>query len=156
MPGRGVHFAVDRPTLAALLLAEDPARRLALLDRLEAAWDDLWLCETDKAWPAIDRALATDAERFPDSPLGAHELDVGPQVRASLLTASEVKALAAAVAPLGPPEFAALYRRIDPAAHDQPLSGADLEYTWAWFLDLQDLLRRAADADRAVIFTVGE
>lgn len=156
MPGRGVHFAFDRPTLDALIQAPDPAVRLRLLEQLEEAWDEAWLCETDKAWATIDLALAGDPRRFPHSVLGARELDVGPTLRAGLLTPRETAATDQALRGLGPAEFSALYRTIDPAAYGRALTAEELAYTWPWFLALRRFLHRAATDHRAVVFTVDE
>jgi hypothetical protein len=44
--------------------------------------------------------------------------------------------------------------RIDPADHQGTLGDADFDYTWYWFTQVRDFYRKAAAANRAVIFTV--
>jgi hypothetical protein len=47
------------------------------------------------------------------------------------------------------------YDRIDPADYDEVEMGdEDFAYTWENFLDVRKFYRKAAEADRAVIFTV--
>lgn len=156
MPGRAVHFALDRNAVAALVAAPSPRHRADILERIEEDWDTAWLCETDKAWPVIDLALAADRERFPHSVLGERRLDAGTQLRVGLLSPAEVKTLAQRLLPVGPPEFASLYHHIDPQPNGHQPAADDLEYTWPWFAALQRFLVLAAEAGRAVLFTVDE
>ena len=46
--------------------------------------------------------------------------------------------------------------RLDPDQYDGPIDEEDWEYTWDYFADVQKFFAKAAEAGRAVVFTVDQ
>src|SRR5262245_43767166 len=57
MSARGVHFAVTATQEKALLAAKSDRKVMALVEEIEEAWEEPFVCETDAAWDAIHRCL---------------------------------------------------------------------------------------------------
>ena len=156
MPGRGVHFAVSDPELKQLLAARGDEAVMEQIEEIEGRWDKAWLLETDGAWWAIHLALT--AKRAPPGldrvVLGGRPLYKGDDYQVILVAASDVPDVAGALARLDQASFRRLYEQIDPKAYGRPLSAEDFAYTWESFVPLQKFWRQAADARRAVVFTV--
>ncbi len=156
MPGRGVHFAVSDPELKQLLAARGDEAVMEQIEEIEGRWDKAWLIETDSAWWAIHLALTS--KRAPPglgrAVLGGRPLHKGDDYHVILVEAKDVPDIADALARLDESSFKRLYEQIDRKAYGRPLSTEDFAYTWESFVPLQKFWKQAADARRAVAFTV--
>jgi len=156
MPGRGVHFAVSDPELKQLLAARGDAAVMKQIEEIEGRWDRAWFVETDGAWWAIHLALISK----PAPPglarvvLGGRSLYKGDDYHVILVAAKDVPDIAATLARLDQALFKRIYEQIDRKAYGRPLSPEDFAYTWESFVPLQNFWKKAADARRAVVFTV--
>ena len=156
MPGRGVHFAISDPELKQLLAARGDAAVMKQIEEIEGRWDRAWLMETDGAWWAIHLAL-TSKHAPPGLArvvLGGRSLYEGDDYRVILVAAKDVRDIAVTLARLDQVLFKRLYEQIDRKAYGRPLSPEDFAYTWESFIPLQKFWKQAADAQRAVVFTV--
>ena len=73
----------------------------------------------------------------------------------NFITSTDVKAAAALMQGIDQTALRSAYDRIDPAKYLDK-SETDFEYTWMWFEVLKAFFRKAADAGRAVLFTVDQ
>lgn len=161
MGSRGVFFALDEDEVAALLAAEDDDARADVLGDVEEAWDADWLAECDKSWDAMHRALG-DGTLVPvegedvlgQVVLGAGSLMDDEDAWVSLVPAADVPAIARALDALDEATFAARYRSRVPPDYAPEFGDEDLAYTWSWLQQVRDLYRKAAQRQRAVVFTV--
>lgn len=133
---------------------------MALIEEIEEAWDGDWLAETDKAWDAIHRSLNEGRLEYGDTLahkciLGETNLHGADDYIIAPLTAVEVRALASYLVTIDEPTLRIGYNKIDGADYPE-LSDEDFSYTWSYFVGLRELFRRAADNQRAMIFTVDQ
>jgi hypothetical protein len=162
MSARGVHFAVTPARARELVAAKSDRKLTALIDALEAAWERPFVVESDKAWDAIHRCLTDGSLLYVSGeyPLnhcvcGGRQLHRGPDETVSFVTARQVKDVAAALARVTKAWLRWRYDRIDPDEYDETeLGDEDFRYTWENFLAVRRFYKRAAAADRAVVFTV--
>ncbi len=171
MACRGVYFALtDEEAKQLLALRGDEAVLEFIQEGVESRWDEEWLREVDKAWDAIHRCLSGgDLSRRGRSALekfvlGGKQLHAGSEYIISFLTASEVRAVLEAVAPLEKQWFRDRYFslkktnlmtfRID--LYDGPLDEEDFEYSWSYFDEARTFFRKVADAGRSLIFSVDQ
>lgn len=156
MPGRGVHFAVSNPELEQLLAARGDEAVIEQIQEIEERWDKAWLIETDGAWWAIHLALTS--KRAPTGlawvVLGGRPLCKGDDYHVILVATKDVPAVAESLAQLDQASFKRLYDQIDRKTYGRPLSTDDFNYIWESFVPLQKFWKKAADAQRAVVFTV--
>ena len=156
MPGRGVHFAVSDPELKQLLAARGDEAVMEQIEEIEGGWDKAWLIETDGAWWAIHLALTSKGA----SPglgrvvLGGRPLYKGDDYHVVLVPAQDVIEVADVLVRLDQVSFKRLYDPIDRKAYGRSLSAEDFAYTWDSVVPLQKFWKQAADARRAVVFTV--
>lgn len=161
MSSRGVHFAVKPAQEKALLAAKSDRKLMDLVEDIEEAWEEPFVCETDKAWDAIHRCLTDGTLLFVsgDYPLnhcicGGRQLVRGQEYTVSYVSASQVKDVAKALAKITKPWMRKRYDKLDPEDYDEMAMGdEDFQYTWDNFLDLRAFYNKAAKAGRAVIFT---
>ena len=160
---RGVLFAISDVTVKRLLAAISEAEVLEIVDEIEESWDKEFLCQTDKAWDAMHRALSDgsldlDAGSFPlnRAILGGHHLCSSGDYYVSYVPKSEVPAVAKALAAIDEPAMAARYDHIVPRDYAIDYGDEDRDYTLGYFLEVVAFYQRAADAGRAVIFTVDQ
>jgi len=162
MSARGVHFALT-PTQAKQLLAAKSDRKLmGLIDAIEETWEQPFVVETDKAWDAMHRCLTDGSLLYVSGeyPLnhcicGGRQLIRGRDYTVSFVSGPQVKDVAAALAKITRAWMRKRYDQIDPADYDEVEMGdEDFGYTWANFLNVRRLYKKAAKAGRAVIFTV--
>ena len=164
MACRGVHFALTDDERAKLIqLAETQGDVIAFIqEEIEERWDADCLCETDKAWDAIHRCLTDGTLSEDDSTplhwciLNGSQMYVGDDYIVSFVDEPDVKSVADAIEPVTQAEFRAKYDSIDPDDYGGPLSDEDFEYTWAYFTELQGFFRKAANANRSVLFSVDQ
>lgn len=163
MACRGVHFALAADAAARVLAAGDNDAVLAIVDEIEEAWDEAWLLQTDKAWDALHRCLSNgtlfyDEGEYPlnRAILGGKHLYDGDDYVVAYVAPHEVRDVAAALAPLGQAELRKRYDAIDPDEYDGEQGEEDFKYTWENFQDLRAFYKKAAEAGRAVVFTVDQ
>jgi hypothetical protein len=135
---------------------------MALIEEIEEAWDREFLVQSDKAWDAIHRCL-TDGSllyvsgRYPLNHCicGGRQLHQGEGYTVSFVSTDQVKDIAAALAKVIKTWMRRRYSQIDPDEYNYVQMGdEDFNYTWENFVDVRRFYRRAAEAGRAVIFTV--
>jgi hypothetical protein len=162
MSARGVHFAVTAAQAQALLAAKSDRKLMRLIDEIEEAWEEPFVVESDKAWDAIHRCLTDGTLLYVsgDYPLnlcicGGRQLHQGRDYTVSFVSAQQVKDVAKALAKINKGWMRKRYFLIDPAEYDEVEIGEeDFSYTWENFLDIRRFYKKAAEADRAVVFTV--
>jgi len=162
MSARGVHFALT-PTQAKQLLAAKSDRKLmGLIDAIEETWEQPFVVETDKAWDAMHRCLTDGSLLYVSGeyPLnhcicGGRQLIRGRDYTVSFVSRPQVKDVAAALAKVTKAWLRKRYDKIDPDDYDEVEMGdEDFRYTWDNFLAVRRFYKKAAEAGRAVIFTV--
>jgi|ERR1700733_8736764 len=164
MACRGLHFAITSADSGRLLAASSADEVLSIIqDDIEEKWDDTWLYETDKAWDAIHRCL-TDGTLDPKSGvyplklaiLNGRSIDAGPDYIVSLITPEQAQDVAAAFTGISREWLLERYEAVDPHDYGTAKSREDFEYTWENFQGLTAFFKKAADAQRFVIFTVDQ
>ena len=162
MAARGVHFAVTADQLSALTNANGDEELMAVVEKIEDAWDREFLAQSDKAWDAIHRCL-TDGSLLYESgeyPLnhvicGGRQLCEGGDDTVSLVTSDQVKDVANALESLTKEWLRSRYfSLLKPDEYDNEIGEDDFEYTWDWFEEVRELFKKAVANGRAVIFTV--
>jgi hypothetical protein len=162
MSARGVHFAVTPAQEKKLLAAKSDRKLMEVVEEIEEGWEEPFVVETDKAWDAIHRCL-TDGTllyvsgEYPlnHSICGGRQLFRGRDYTVSYVSAPQVKDVAKALAKITRTRMRQRYDKIDPEEYDEVEMGdEDFDYTWENFLDLRRFYKKAAEAGRAVIFTV--
>jgi hypothetical protein len=155
MACRGVLFAIDDPTVDELLAASSDDEVMAIVERVEEQWAADSLVETDKAWDAMHHALADGAPREL-AILGGRHLYDGDDYLVALVTKAEVPAVADALAAIDDGELRRRYDELVPHDYAPEYGDADREYTLGYFREVRAFYQRAAQARRAVIFTVDQ
>jgi hypothetical protein len=160
---RGVLFAIDDVTVAALLAAKSDEDLMEIVESIEEDWDEQFLAETDKAWDAMHRALSEgslnpESGTFPTNRaiLGGKHLHRGDEYIVTLVTRDEVPAVAHALASIDDAEMRRRYEEVVPRDYAAEYGEVDREYTVDYFRAVAELYDRAAKAGRAVIFTVDQ
>jgi hypothetical protein len=162
MAGRGVHFAITPAQEKQLLAAKSDRKLMGLVGKIEEAWEKPFVCETDKAWDAIHRCLTDGSLLYVSGayPLnhcicGGRQLFRGRSYTVSYVSAPQVKEVVSALARITRAWMRKRYDQLDPEEYDEVEMGdEDFSYTWENFLDLRRFYKAAAEARRAVIFTV--
>jgi hypothetical protein len=161
MAGLGVCFALSEAQLGAILGRADQDDLRAQVDVLEDAWDEAWTQELDEAWDGIHRCLS-DGTLEPgggDPPLkwavfGGEDLSGDPDWHAMLVRPAQTKQVAEALDGINEQWWRDRYATLAEQGYRPHDEEDDCEYTWDWFLELRELYRVAAEAGRAVLFTV--
>ncbi len=164
MASRGVHFALsDEEQIKLADLAKSQGNVVEYIqEEIEDRWDHEWLCETDKAWDAIHRCLTDGFLSFDDTTplhwcvLGGTPMHYEDDYIISFVDKKKVKSVANAIEKFTEVDFRKKYDAIDASDYGMELSNEDFEYTWENFQDLRAFYRKAANADRSVIFTVDQ
>jgi Domain of unknown function (DUF1877) len=162
MSSRGVHFAVTPAQARALVAAKSDRELMTLIEQIEEAWERPFVVESDKAWDAIHRCLTDGSLLYVSGeyPLnlcicGGRQLHRGRDYTVSFVSARQVKDVADALNKVTRAWMRRRYSLIDPEEYDEVEMGEeDFSYTWENFLEVRRFYRRAAEAGRAVIFTV--
>jgi hypothetical protein len=163
---RGVHFALTDEDLKLVLSCDSDD---ALVDLIQCEIEERyleakdWSYETDKAWDAIHRCLAAGYLIPDDGPypasfavLGGKELHAGSTYIVSLVLPAQVAATSEYLAQVTEQFLRSRYFDLDEEDYGLPLTEEDFSYTAEYFSGLPGFFRRAADAGRAVIFTVDQ
>jgi hypothetical protein len=160
---RGVLFAIDDDTAARLLAADSDEAVMEIVEAIEEEWDEKFLEETDKAWDAMHRALSDGSLKptggsFPlnRAILGGKHLHRGEEYIVSLVTKDEVAAVARALASIDDAAMRQRHQQLVPRDYAAEYGDDDREYTVDFFHGVAALYARAANAGRAVIFTVDQ
>jgi len=163
MASLGVLFAIDDATTTALLDAEDDDERMAVIERIEEAWDKRYLAELDKAWDALHRLLSDGTlDVTAGTPplnraiLGGKHLYEDDDYIIVFVDKARVREVAAALAQLDDVAVAARYDQLVPRDYAPEYGDEDRTYTVENFRAAAALYARAAEAGRAVIFTAGQ
>lgn len=157
----GMYCEVYRvPAATAERLVDEPSGLIEIMSDLEGADDALSL---EKSWHGLHYVLTGTADEGapPLNFLLAGGSPLGDEEAQRLITADQVKAIAAALKPIGEQEFAA---RFDPAAldeagvypqiWDEPLDDLLEEYS-GYFQQLKSLVVRAADSNSGLLVVIG-
>lgn len=164
MACRGVHFAISESQYQRLISAKSDEALIEIIQEdIEEKWDKEWLHETDKAWDAIHRCL-TDGKlewengEFPlkAAIVGGELLHKGDDYIVSVVSPDKVLSVAEALQDVGEAELKNGYDKIEQSDYDGEIGKEDFEYTLDWFKGLPDLFSRAANAGRAVVFSVDQ
>jgi hypothetical protein len=152
--------------VARLLRAEEDEDVALILEEYELFaedWDPRFEFETDKAWDALHRCLSDgtldlSGGSFPLSHvvLGGMQLYDGDDYVVALVRADQVPQVAAALAPIDEAWLRRRYDSLEFPDYQGVRSPEDFAYTWANFRGLDTFFQTAADAGRAVIFTVDQ
>lgn len=162
MPGRGVLFALS-PVEEAQLLArrEAKARAAWVAGVLEERWDRDWLQETDDLWPAIHYCLhGSHAYPLSGAPAEAKAVFGGDAIGVSGLFSIDykshalTKAIASGLAKMRDDALWARAGLIERLEYEGPKGDAAQADVVHAVHALKDFYRKAAQAGRAVIFTV--
>jgi hypothetical protein len=158
-----VHFAITKVQADALLEAADDDELTELMEEIEEAWDDDNLAESDKAWDAMHRCLTDGtldygAGEYPlnHCVLAPRQLHEDDDYIVCLVLPNEVRDVAAALRQITRAWFHQQYESILPNDYAPQYGPEDEEYTWSNFEDVRKLFEKAAERDRAVIFTVDQ
>jgi hypothetical protein len=162
MSARGVHFAVTQAQARALLAAKSDRRLMSLIDQIEQAWEKPFVVESDNAWDAIHRCLTDGTLLYVSGeyPLnhcicGGRQLHRGDGYTVSFVSAPQVKDVAEALDKVTKAWMRRRCSRLDPEEYNEVEMGEeDFRYTWEYFLAVRRFYRKAAEAGRAVVFTV--
>jgi hypothetical protein len=162
MSARGVHFAVTSAQARQLLAAKSDRKLMGLIEEIEEAWEEPFVVESDKAWDAIHRCLTDGSLLYVSGkyPLnhcicGGCQLYRGQDYTVSFVATRQVKDVAAALAKVTKPWMRKHYTQIDPQEYGEVEMGdEDFGYIWENFLNVRRFYKKAAEARRAVIFTV--
>jgi hypothetical protein len=162
MSARGVHLAVSPAQEERLLAAKSDRKLMGLVEEIEEAWERPFVCETDKAWDAIHRCMTDGSLLYVSGeyPLnhcicGGRQLFRGREYTVSYVSAPQVKDVALALAKITRAGMRKRYDQLDPDEYDEvEIGDEDFAYTWENFLDVRRFYKKAAEAGRAVIFTV--
>ncbi|NOU29401.1 MAG: YfbM family protein [Polyangiaceae bacterium] len=160
----GVHFALSAADCKKLRGLDDPAARQELISEdLEEKYlaSDRWSFQLDKAWDALHRSLTDGQLLYATGPfplayavLGGEPLDVGEDYTARLLTPEQVAEVATALATVTEPWLRKRYFALDAKQYGSPVTQEDFAYVWSSFQGLPAFFARAAEAKRAVLFSV--
>jgi hypothetical protein len=160
----GVLFALDKGTVDKLKSFKSDEDRLDFLqgdietDYFENHADKV--CELDKAWDAIDRALTESGHKevylTSHVILGGESLYSQQDYIMSLKTPEQVNDIAKALGSVTEESFREKYFKINPDEYGFELSEEDFEYSWTWFADSFEFWKMAAAEGRYVLFTVDQ
>ena len=118
--------------------------------------------ETDKAWNAIHRCLTDGSLLYVSGeyPLnhcicGGRQLFRSRDYTIAYVSTLQAKDVACALVKITKTWMRKRYDHLDPDEYDEvEIGDEDFGYTWENFLDVRRFYKKAADSDRAVIFTV--
>ena len=162
MAGRGVLFALDRADEQALLSRREARARVVFVaGQIEERWDAGWLHEMDDSWFAVHYCLhgarsVPPAGSPPEATaiFGGHALGISGLYSIDYKTAALVRLIAQALGKMRSDAVWARARLIERNDYDGP-KGSEMQSNVAAAIEgLQSYYARAAEAGRAVIFTV--
>jgi hypothetical protein len=158
----GVHFALSTSDEARLLAAagSDDAV-LEIVEEIEENSYDKLHCDTDKSWDAMHRCLTDGKLEYGNGSyplraavLGGRQLVEEAEYTVSYVSADQVREVAEALSVIEEPWFRQRYETLRETDYVGPVDDDDFEYTWENLEDVREFFAEAAEAGRAVIFTV--
>ena len=162
MAGRGVLFALGRADEAQLLsMREAKARVRWVANELEERWDAGWLHEMDHAWYGVHYCLhgasgfpAVGAPPEAKAIFGGHPLGISSLFSIDYKTGALVRSIAEALGKMRDEAVIARAGLIERADFDGAKGVLEQAAVAETVRGLQAFYVHAADAGRAVIFTV--
>ncbi len=168
MACRGVLFALTENEEAKLLAASSADTVIELVtEEMEGSWDEDWLQEMDKSWDAIHRCLGHGSLKNSQPSISARAVLGGRQLSdrddwiISYLSVDEVKGVSAELASIEKSDFRQRYFGLrkkflwfDITDYAGPIDEEDFEYSWSYFEDMRRFYSKAAQANRATVFSV--
>ncbi len=160
----GVHFALTDKQYQKVLSAKSDSELISIIhEEIEAEWDKEWLHETGNFWLAIHRVL-TDGElkqdngSFPlsDVILGGKHLYQGADYIVTILSPQQVAEAATALKKIDQSAFEQGFENLVIEEYGEEEGLDDSWSTWAWFQGLPKLFDKAAQARRAILFSVDQ
>jgi len=166
MACRAVLFALTEDEAKRLLDVRGDEALEGAVEEIEERWDEEWLCQLDKAWDGIHRAL-TDGELGWDNGeyplnhaiLGGQQLYEGDDYIITFVQPAQVADVAKALQSLSAAEFRELFFKINPDSYGivmGEISDEYYKYVAGWLEELKLFYAKAAAAHRAVLFTVDQ
>ena len=163
----GVHFALTQAEvdkLRSFKVGQDRLNHLKeVIEEEYFRTQQDFLAETDKSWDALHRSLADgeltwDGGAYPLNHviIGGEPLYFDDDYIISLKTPQQVQDVARALEPITEDELRSRYFKINSKKYASPLSEEDFGYTWGWFEGVRGLFKRAAAANRFVLFTADQ
>jgi hypothetical protein len=170
----GTHFAITLEMAARLNRGQPHTTEevIKFIKYLGSQYHDLhaegWVEQTENAWDGIHRCLTDGKLKTGTTP--AHWCILGADERfwvrredgqldwiVNLLEPSDVRRVADVIRKIDRAELERGYDNIDPESfYRLNMSEDDFRYTWHYFQSLQTFFRRAADAERWVVFRVDQ
>jgi len=160
----GVLFALSVNEESNLLAASGDREALLIVREIESRWDSCWLCELGKSWEGIHRALtsgqlnlAHDTYPLSHAILSGRRLYFGDDYIVSYVSSSQVKQIAKALGGTDLEVFRKGYELIDRDNGEYSFYGdEDFDYCYEYFTQMQAFYAKAAEHDRATIFTADQ
>jgi len=160
---RGVLFAIDDVTAKALLAASSDGDVMEIVEAVEERWEEELLQETDNTWDAMHRVLSDGSldpagGTFPlnRALLGGRHLHHGEDYIVVFVSQDEVPAVSRALASIDDDAMRRRYETLVPHDYAAEFGEIDREATVGYFRAVAEFYERAAQAGRAVIFTVDQ
>lgn len=159
----GLFFAVTADLGSRVREQAEAEAAADLMDHHHAELDAAgWAQSTEEAWDAIHRCLTDGTLRYGDDVAHSCVLGTGwfrcesegPTV--NVLDADEVREAAAYLRGIDETALRARYAGIDRPGYRFHKPPADFEYVWHWFVQLRAFYRRAAEAERWVVFVADQ
>ena len=161
----GVLFALSLADVKKFKAFDDEDELLEFLteDFEERQIGGEWAVEVDKSWDAIQRCfgdgqLSWESTQYPLDHiiLCGEPLYSGDDYVISLKTAKEVRDIAEKIGEVTQADLRNRFNAIDPADFGEPLTEEEFDAAWRSFTDLCTFYKKAAEAKRAVMFTVDQ
>lgn len=160
----GVHTALDGADEANLLsLKSDEERYEFLTEEIEERYFKTpFAAESDKAWDAIHRCFDNGKLTYDASTplrmvvLGGTPLYDEDDYIIVYKSADDVREISGALQNVTADALRRLHDQIDEREYGGRLDQQHWEYVWHWFEGVRGLYARAAEANRAVVFTADQ
>jgi hypothetical protein len=158
----GVHFALSTQDEARLLAAAgDDDAVIRIVEEIEESSYTEPHCDSDKAWDALHRCLTDGKLEYAGGTyplraavLGGRQLVEEAEYTVSYVPAEQVRDVAEALSIIEEDWLRQRYLTLGDTDYAGPVDEDDFEYTWDALEDIREFFAVAAEAGRAVIFTV--
>jgi hypothetical protein len=158
----GVHFALSTKDEARLLAAVgDDDAVIGIVDEIEEGSHTELHCDIDKSWDALHRCLTDGRLEYANGSyplraavLGGRQLIEEAEYTVSYVSADQVRDVAEALSVIQEDWLRRRYETLRDTDYVGPVDEDDFEYTWDGLEDVREFFAEAAEAGRAVIFTV--
>jgi hypothetical protein len=163
MSCRGVLFALTGDQAVAIQNAQNDESLMEVIESIEEEWNSEYLAECDKSWDALHRLLGDGTLNWEGGSYPLNQVILGkPSIHddSSYIVCFKecgvVRDIARALRDLDRAKVKELYFSKVPPDYALEYGGEDCEYTCDNFEDIREFYLRAAEANRAVIFTVDQ